>query len=78
MKIEHKKIFRDPSKILKNISWSISICLEYSWPPQKLSASPLPLPLSYILNVRFLSVKCTSTQTQVKYHDKFAATNKQI
>ena len=29
MKIEHKKIFRDPSKILKNISWPINICLKY-------------------------------------------------
>ena len=26
-KIEHKKIFCDPSKILKNISWPINICL---------------------------------------------------
>ena len=29
MKIEHKKIFRGPSKILKNISWPINICLKY-------------------------------------------------
>ena len=40
IKIEHKKIFRGPSKILKNISW----------PPQKPSASRPLLP-SYILNV---------------------------
>ena len=26
-KIEHKKIFCGPSKILKNISWPINICL---------------------------------------------------
>ena len=28
-KIEHKKIFCGPSKILKNISWFINICLKY-------------------------------------------------
>ena len=40
MKIEHRKIFRGPSKILKNISW----------PPQKPSGPP-----SDILNVRSLT-----------------------
>ena len=40
MKIEHRKIFRGPSKILKNISW----------PPQKPSGAP-----SDILNVRSLT-----------------------
>ena len=29
MKIEHEKISRDPSKILKNISSPINICLKY-------------------------------------------------
>ena len=29
MKIEHKKIFCGPSKILKNISWPINIHLKY-------------------------------------------------
>ena len=28
-KIEHKKIFRGPSKVLKNISWPFNICLKY-------------------------------------------------
>ena len=28
-KIEHKKIFCGPSKILKNLSWPINICLKY-------------------------------------------------
>ena len=28
-KIEHKKIFRGPSNILKNISWPINICPKY-------------------------------------------------
>ena len=48
IKILHKKIFRGPSKSLKNISWPINICLKYfmaptkilrpfSWPPQKFS-----------------------------------------
>ena len=40
MKIELKKIFRGPSKILKNISWSINICLKYFMAPQKPSALP--------------------------------------
>ena len=38
-KIEHiwnrKKIFGSPSKILKNISWPINICLKYFMPPTK-------------------------------------------
>ena len=29
IKIEHKKIFRGPSKILKNISWPINIWLKH-------------------------------------------------
>ena len=49
MKIEHKKIFRGPSKILKNISWSINICLKYIMNPTKAL-----LPPSYILNVWYL------------------------
>ena len=49
MKIEHKKIFRGPSKILKNISWSINICLKYIMDATK----ALRLP-SYILNVWYL------------------------
>ena len=35
MKIEHKKIFRGPSKILKNISWPINICLKFFMAPTK-------------------------------------------
>ena len=34
-KIEHRKIFRGPSKILKNISWPINICLKYFMAPTK-------------------------------------------
>ena len=49
MKIEHKKIFRGPSKILKNISWPINISLKYFMAPQKPSGAP-----SYIHNVRSL------------------------
>ena len=33
--MKHKKIFRDPSKILKNISWPINICLKYFMDPTK-------------------------------------------
>ena len=35
MKIELKKIFCDPSKILKNFSWPINICLKYFMAPTK-------------------------------------------
>ena len=41
MKIEHNKIFCGLSKILKNISWSINICLKYFMTSTKtLSPSP--------------------------------------
>ena len=49
MKIEHKKIFRGPSKVLKNISWPIKICLKYFMAPTKTLQIP-----SYILNVQSL------------------------
>ena len=45
-KIEHKKMFCGPSKILKNISWPINICLKYFMTPAKTLRPP-----SYILNV---------------------------
>ena len=41
MKIEHKKIFCEPSKILKNNSWSINICLKYFMAPTKALWPPL-------------------------------------
>ena len=40
-KIEHKKIFLGPSKILKNISWPINICLKYCMSPTKTLRLPL-------------------------------------
>ena len=49
MKMEHKKIFHGPSKILKNISWPINVCLKYFMAPTKILRFP-----SYILNVRSL------------------------
>ena len=51
--IEHKKIFCGPSKILKNISWRINICLKYFMTPTKSLWPP-----SYILNVQSLSKGC--------------------
>ena len=48
MKIERKKIYWCPSKILRNISWPINMCLKYFMTSQK----PFGFP-SYILNVRF-------------------------
>ena len=42
MKIEHKeKTLRGPSKILKNISWPINICLKYFMTPTKTLGPPL-------------------------------------
>ena len=49
MKIEHTKIFRGPSKILKSISWPINICLKYFMTPTKTLRPP-----PYMLNVRSL------------------------
>ena len=48
-KIEHNKIFCGPSKMLKNITWLINICLKYFMTPTKTLQRP-----SYILNVRSL------------------------
>ena len=47
-KIEHKKIFCGPSKILKNISWPINICLKYFMAPTK-SLHPPPPPPTYLM-----------------------------
>ena len=55
MKTEHTKIFRDPSKSLKNISWPINICLKHFMNPTK--TLPLAPTASYILNVRSLTCK---------------------
>ena len=43
MKIEHTKIFRGSSKILKSISWPIDVCLKYFMTPAK-TVRPLPPP----------------------------------
>ena len=46
MKIEHKKTFCGPSKVLKNISWPINICLKYFMTPLKrLRTNPPHRPL---------------------------------
>ena len=42
-KIEHKKIFCGPSKLLKNILWPINICLKYFITSTK-TLRPLPRP----------------------------------
>ena len=41
MKIEHQKILLSPSKILKNISWPINICLKYFMTTKKTIRPPL-------------------------------------
>ena len=52
-KIECKKIFCGPSKILKNVSWSIKKCLKYFMTPHK-NHPTIPF---YILNVPLLKEK---------------------
>ena len=49
MKIEHKKIFCGPSKILKNISWPINICLKYFMILTIALCPPPPLPPTYLM-----------------------------
>ena len=46
MKIEDKKIFRGPLKILKNVSWPIHVCLKYLMAPKK---TLLTLPPTYLM-----------------------------
>ena len=49
-KIEHRKIFCSPSKILENISWSINICLKYFMNPTKpLQPTPTHPPPTYLM-----------------------------
>ena len=62
MKIEHKKIFRGPSKVLKNISWPINICLKYFMTSTKTLRAP-----SYILNLRFLNTITEHNLIQTHY-----------
>ena len=47
MKIEHKKIFCGSSKILRNISWPINICIKYFTAPTKTLWAPPPTYLMY-------------------------------
>ena len=57
---EHNKLFCGLSKIFKNISWPINICLKYLMPLYKPSAPPPPPPSflpSDILNVQSLNSK---------------------
>ena len=45
-KIKHKKTFCGPSKVLKNVSWPINICLKYFMTPLKrLRTNPPHRPL---------------------------------
>ena len=51
-KLEHKKMFCGPSKILKNISWPINICLKYFMTSTKtLCPPPNPPPVLYTCTV---------------------------
>ena len=69
MKIEHKKILRSPSEILKNISWPINICLKCFMAPTKNLCRPPPLsPPSYVLNVRSLNSHLNTDQSNFPAH----------
>ena len=57
-KKEHKKIFCDPSKTLKNISWPINICLKYFITPQKPSGPRANIFDVWSLNVTKSAVSC--------------------
>ena len=50
MKIEHKKIFCGPSKILKIISWPIKTCLKYFMVPTKTLLPTPPTPPTYLMD----------------------------
>ena len=71
-KIEHKKILYGPSKILKNISWSISICLKYFMTPTKTLHPPPPSYLVYgpliveLGKPKLFSPSCSNVQFQCK------------
>ena len=58
MKIEHKKIFRGPLKILKNISLPIDLCVKYFMAPTKTLRPP-----TYIRNVRSLTIYSSRYQS---------------
>ena len=62
MKIEHKKIFRGPSKVLKNISWPINICLKYF-----MTRTETLRPPSYILNLLSLNTITEHNLIQTHY-----------
>ena len=63
-KIEHKKIFCGPSKILKNVSWPINICLKYFMNPHK-NHPPIPF---YILNVPPLKGKSDTFELEITFY----------
>ena len=69
IKIEEKKMFCDQSKILKNVSWPINICLKYFMTPTKTIRPP-----SYILNVRSLN----STYGKANFRASIKVTEKHI
>ena len=69
IKIEEKKMFCDQSKILKNVSWPINICLKYFMTPKKTIRPP-----SYILNVRSLN----STYGKTNFRASIKVTEKHI
>ena len=61
-KIEHKKIFSSPTKILKNMSWPINMLLKYFMTPTK---TLRPLPPTYLSTVP-KDKKCKKDQTWKK------------
>ena len=66
-KVEHKKMFCGPSKILKNISWSINICLKYFMTPTKTSGPPLTYLMHGSLNVVRFKFRFTNTIVNFRF-----------
>ena len=62
-KIEHKKTFCDPSKILKNFSWPVNICLKYFTTSTKILWTPLN-----ILNIWSLKHVLDNTYMYIYIH----------
>ena len=78
MKIEHKKIFHGPSKILKNISWPINICLKYFMTPTKARLPPptyfISFPTCYFISF-FFCQKINFFSKNVQYAYNFYGTD---
>ena len=71
MKIEHTKIFHGPSKVLKNFSWLINICLKSFMPPRPPPKKKPSGTHSYILrSLNFWQINQVTSKCQMDFLDK--------